>query len=349
MIYLFWEWLCVFLSKAKVDKKKASLFLLLLLWLLMAVRSVNLGINDTKNMYYYAFNIIKKISLNQALTENIFINEPLMTVFTWSCSKIMSFQVYIALCSLFPIVCFYKFICDNTNKPIYGVIIFFTLFYFYESFLVKQMLALSIVLVAFKWLTRNDFIRYAVLIILAGLIHKSALILIPIYFVCKYIKINRKFILITVFGIIFGLFFGQTILNLIYKFNLYNFQIYIRDGIYGTNGSITFSMFIYPIITIFCYFVLKNRIEFTDFNSYFCLMFIGCVLNVWSIVVVEFYRLALYFMSPVCILFPESIYNLTGKYKKIVTLISLLLFMGYAFKIAFNCNCLEYHTFLYDR
>lgn len=347
VFYVGWEILSVLLSKAKVDKRKAALFLMLLLWLLMALRSISLGINDTSGIYYYAFKRVKILSLKGALNENIFINEPLMTFFTWMCSKIMNFRFYIALCSLIPILSFYKFICNNAVKPIYGVIIFWALFFFYESFLIKQMLAISLVLFAYEYLKKDQFMKYLLLILMAGLIHKSAFILIIAYFCCKYVRFDKLFFLLTIGAMLFGLFFGQTILNFLYKFPLYNFEAYIREGIYGTNGSINFSMFIYPLLTFLCYFFLRNE-KNTIYKKYLCLMFIGCVLNTWSIVVVEFYRLALYFMTPVCIMIPEAIQNVPVKYRKIINFIILAFFLLYAYKIAFNCNCISYRSFLYD-
>ena len=77
-------------------------------------------------------------------------------------------------------------------------------------------------------------------------------------------------------------------------------------------------------------------------------MFIGCVLNSWSTVVVEFYRIALYFMSPVCILLPEALENVPIKYKSVVKFLLVSFILLYSFKSAMNSNCLPYHTFLYD-
>lgn len=348
VIYVSWEALSILLSKAKVDKKRAALFLMLILWLLMALRSIYMGVSDTSGVYLTSFIKCQSYSLREAFTSNVFINEPLMTIFTWICSRIMSYQFYISLCSLLPILSFYNFIKKNTVKPIYGVMIFFSLFYFYESYLLKQMLALAIVLYAFDSLKEKKLIKYLVIICIAGLIHKSAFILIPVYFLCKYVKFNRYFFIFIVSGALFGIFFEDRILNLLYKFSFYNFESYIKNGIYGTNGRINLSMFIYIFLTFFCYIFTKNKKNKEILNDYLILMFIGCVLNSWSTVVVEFYRIALYFMSPVCILFPEALENVPIKYKSVVKFLLISFILLYSFKSAMNCNCLPYHTFLYD-
>lgn len=348
MVYLSWEALSLLLSKSRVNKKRATLFLMLFLWILMAIRSIYMGVNDTSGVYLSGFLKCQIYSLQDALYEKIFINEPLMTSFTWVCSRIMSYQMYIALYSLLPILSFYSFICKNTIKPIYGVIVFFTFFYFYQSYLLKQMLALSVVLYAFDSLKQKKFIKYIMIIIFAGLIHKSAFILIPVYFLCKYIKFNKYFFVFTIAGMMFGMFFGQYILDILYKMSFYNFESYIKNGIYGLNGKINLSMFIYIFLTFFCYFFAKRYKKIEEYNDYLVFMFFGCVLNSWSTVVVEFYRMALYFICPVCVLLPESLENIPRKYKSVTTVIVISFLFLYAFKIAINCNCLPYHTFLSD-
>lgn len=345
MIYVSWELLSVLLSKAKVGKKNAALFLMFILWILMCVRSIYMGISDTSGIYLSCFTRCQSYSLKEALAAQIFINEPLMTVFTWICSKIITYRFYISLCSLFPILSFYWFIKKNTTKPIYGVMVFFSLFYFYESFLIKQLLALSVVLFAFDLLRRKKIVYYAVIICIAGLIHKSAFVLLPVYFICKYIKCNKYYFFFLVLAVVFGMFFGEYILKLLYTMSFYNFESYIKNGIYGTNGRINLSMFVYIFLTVFCYVFTKNNSK--DYNEYLVLMSIGCVLNSWSTVVVEFYRVALYFMCPICIVFPEAVRNVPKKHKRIVNLL-LSFILLYSFKIAKNCNCLPYYTFFVD-
>lgn len=348
MIYLSWEMISLILSKVKVNKKKAALFLMLFLWLLMSIRSIHMGLSDTSRGYLIAFYASQRYSLYYVLSENLFINEPLMTIFTWVCSKIMSYQFYLSLCSLLPILSFYNYICKNTHNPIYGTIVFFTIFYFYQSFLLKQILALSVVLFAYDSLKQRKLFKYIIIILVAGFIHKSAFVLIPVYFLCKYIKFNKYFYIFTIFGMLFGMFFGQAILNVLYKLTFYNFENYIKNGVYGSNGRINLSMFIYIFLTFFCYFIIKKYKNLEEYNDSLVLMFFGCILNSWSMVVVEFYRMALYFICPVCILLPETLENIPRKYKVVSRAFLFLFLYLYAFKIAANCNCLPYHTFLMD-
>lgn len=348
MVYIIWEVFALILSKARINKRKAAFILLMVLWLLMAIRSIYMGISDTSGVYLSAFLKCKSYSLNRAISESIFINEPLMTFITWICSKILSYQFFLALCSLFTISSFYRFISKNTIKPIYGGIVFFALLYFYESYLIKQMMALAVVLFAFDALREKKVVKYIIFIGIAGLIHKSAFILIPVYFICKYIKFNKWFFTFIGIGIFAGIFMGNSILNILYRFSFYNFESYIKNGIYGSNGKINMGMFIYILITFFCFYYTRKEKENENYNDYLILMFIGCVLNSWSTVVVEFYRIAFYFICPVCVLLPNAMENVPKRYYKIVKTIILLLLCLYAINIAYKCNCIPYHTFIFD-
>lgn len=92
---------------------------------------------------------------------------------------------------------------------------------------------------------------------------------------------------------------------------------------------------------IFCYYLKRYNNE-TDYNDLLILSFIGCVLNSWSTIVVEFYRMALDFNVFYCILLPYSISGMSAKNRKIVRILLLLMMYGYAFKIALNTHSLTY-------
>jgi len=70
---------------------------------------------------------------------------------------------------------------------------------YYFCFLngIRQMLTVAIFMYAIKYILKNDFKRYLILIILASFIHLSALIYIPVYFI-KSVKLNKYKMLIVI-------------------------------------------------------------------------------------------------------------------------------------------------------
>lgn len=346
IIYCFWELLSFISYNTRINKKQITSLLIFLLWVLMALRSWDMGINDTSGTYYFAFQKCCNISCSEALRLNVFINEPLMTFYTWSIAKLFrNYQVFLALSCAIPLIAVYQYIKRNTNDPLFGIVVFFSFFYFYESFLIKQMLASSIVLFSLQYLHQRDLKKYIIFIIMAGLFHKSAFVLLFLYPLCKFVKFNKYFFAFVIASMFIGITFGHTILNLLYKIKLYDFQVYIRDGIYKTNGSINFSMFLYPFLTFLCYLFRDKNSDIRKQNDLFLILFLGCIINSWSTVIVEFYRLAIYFLLCFCVLIPNMFQNIPIKYRSIMKLSVMLFLYLYAFKTASNTNCLDYKLF----
>lgn len=347
MIYLIWEFLAIFLSKAKINKKRAVLFLASILWLIMALRSWDLGINDTRGIFFRDFSKLSGVSLKQALEMQPFIYEPLMNIYTWLLSKLFlgNFQIFIAISSLISTITIARIVIKKSKKPIYGLIVYFSMFYFYQSFMIKQMIALTFVVMAFESLHERKLWKYLVLIIIAGMFHKSAYLLIFMYPICKYIKFSKKFFVILLGGMAFGILGGNYIINILYKLSLYNFRLYIEERIYTTDAGFNFSMILFPMICFLCYRFRNKVTDNNNQNDYFTLLFIGCLLNSWSIIVVEFYRVAIYFLISIIFIIPNTMENVPKRYRKIGYVVFLMFFCLYAFKSAINCNCLPYKVF----
>lgn len=344
MIYFIWQFVWGLLYKAKIDKKFSCFFLFFFLWAIMSFRSIDLGINDTKEIYLPAFNICQQYSLAQVLSDNLFINEPLMTCYTWILSQcFQSFQLYISLSCLITLFSFYYFI-KNNSTPFLGVLIFFSTMYFYESFLIKQMLALSFILFSYKFLIKRSFVKFFLLVLIAGLFHKSAYFVLLLYFL-SFVKLSNPIVLFTSIVFLFVICFKDQLLYILSLLPYFNFSVLIRDGVYSSTGDINFSHFLYFFIFIFCYFRLKNR---DVYNSYLWAIFVGFLLNLLSVVVVEFYRFSLYFLCVSCVLIPLSLSTLAVKLNKFVSLLFIVFFVLYSYKTALNCNCLFYSSFFDD-
>lgn len=348
MIYLMWESFTVLLSKAKVNKKNATFCMASILWILMSIRSWDLGLNDTRGIFYRDFNRLSGISLSEALKMQPFIKEPLMNAYTWLINIVFdgNFQLFLAISSLIPTVAVVWLILKKTNKPLYGLLTYFSMFYFYQSFMIKQMIALAFIIFSLEYLNSRKFAKFCLLIILAGLFHKSAYILLLAYPLCKYLKFGKKYFVILISAMAVGAFGGQYILNILYRFGFYNFRLYIAENIYSTGNGFNFSMLMYPAICFIAYIVRDKSLDAKGQNDYFILMFIGCVLNSWSIVVAEFYRVSIYFLIGIIFVLPNTLSQIPKRYRKLTELAVVLLLCAYAYKSALNSNCLPYESIL---
>lgn len=77
-------------------------------------------------------------------------------------------------------------------NPVYSMILYIGFGYFsYSMCFIRQMMAVSIVLFALKFIEEKKLIPYTVTVLIASTIHQTALIALPFYFLCKA-KLNRK-------------------------------------------------------------------------------------------------------------------------------------------------------------
>lgn len=345
LIYVVWESINFICSQIKLNRKRVIIFLSCILWLILGLRSVELGLYDTKTVYYDLFNNVARIEFKDLISQLSFIKEPLMKIITWIVSHITdNFQIYLLVTSLFPIISIAGLLLGENKDPVFGLAIYFGLFFFYNTFLIKQMLALSVIIFSYKYLKNRKFIKFAIGVTTATLIHKTSIFFILAYPLCNYVKFTKKFIIFMAVLIGIGILAPSIILNLIFKLPFYNFEIYIQYGIYQLGKDVNFSMFFYIILLIFCYYLKKNNKE-KDYNDLLILSFIGCVLNSWSTIVTEFYRIALYFNVFYCVLLPYAVNMINIRNRKIIRLLLLLIMYMYAFKIALNTHSLVYKVF----
>jgi len=96
----------------------------------------------------------------------------------------------------------------------------------------RQLIALTFFIIAIKYLKERKIYKYTFIILVASLFHKSALLLLPLYFV-EYIKFNmKKFLLLTFFSKIVLNIFLEVIFFILPKYaNYLNSERYmLRDG-----------------------------------------------------------------------------------------------------------------------
>lgn len=353
MIYVLWE-ITAFLG-CYVRKRKKILFwtLVIVMITLMGIRSINLGIKDTSGTYFTLYTKCAANSLRYCL-ENSYSFEPLFTIYAWIISNICNFRGFIIVTSIVCILPIAIYIDKNSSKPFDSLLIFFSLFYFYEAYLIKQMTAMVIILYSFKYIREKKPIKFIILIVLAGLIHKSAYVLVFLYPICKLFKFDKKSLLIIVLSVLIGLYGGKYVLDLVYKLGYSNYEYLIEIGTYKTGFGVNFSMFLYPMILLALYKMVTFRKELNGrqneykLDDYFVIVLVGCVFNIWALIVGEFFRLAMYCLIVLIVLIPNAMHISNYKNKKIIFLLCRLFFILYSFKIALNTNCLPYQFMWFD-
>lgn len=171
------------------------------------------------------------------------------------------------ICGLF----FYR-IYKSSASPIYSIFLFFaTDFYFISMNMIREMIVIAITSFAFPLINddrKNSKIKYFLLTILATSMHTSGLLMIPLYFVCKYIKEIKSVIilLITVLNFLFSRIIYIYIFRLVSSFPY--ISRYFAKYFYLRYANVDFSWFGFlidaSILFLLCFFYKRGFPEYKN-------------------------------------------------------------------------------------
>lgn len=127
----------------------------------------------------------------------------------------------------------------------------FPLFFLNSLSVVRLFTALSLTFYGFRYIEQKKAIKYAIVVFVASLFHKSALIAILLYFISTVkLKVSRLIILLFLLPVI-GVFLNFLVLNYLPRYAIYTEKTNIQEG--------TKAIIVFVIITILSV-TLKDRI-----------------------------------------------------------------------------------------
>lgn len=132
--------------------------------------------------------------------------------FTWLNVIMPNFFLLVVAVSLLFLWCVYKLIRDNVEEQVYGLAVFIFVVNPYLFLMnlsaMRQSIAISFFIIAVEFARKRKLVPYILLILLAGIFHISALVLLPFYIIINEKKINAVFGIITLAIIV--IFFVDT-------------------------------------------------------------------------------------------------------------------------------------------
>lgn len=315
----------------KNNKKVYSIIMMILFTLIAGLRHYTIG-NDTANyvdfyskIHWYEMEIFDISRFEKGyIALNLLIAKTNLsyTFFLLVCAAITNF-----------FVC--RFIRENSKNMCISFLLFvLCLFFFQEMNIIRQFLAMAIFLFSLKYIKERKLIKYIICILLAGMMHNSAFMMIPLYFLYGF-KLNIKNISIIVFiTLITYMFFHKILVNVTMILGLY--QGYV-ESMYGSDklGNVI-SFLMYLCIFIFLYIVSKNK-DKTLFDEFMLLcVFILAILNFLAIKISVFTRVAMYLSVLITIAIPNFIENyIKTSDKKVMYFCILICFSIYCFVILY--------------
>lgn len=296
-------------------KKKLTILLMVILTLLSMLRDKSVG--SDINMFCSAFLIMDKLSIPECLeTRYEFLNILLFKTIMIFCKDEQALLIVSSIIINFII---YKFIIRNSKNPLTTAILYFTLnYYFVFLCLMRQALALVMILIGYEMLKKDRNKLFCICILLACLFHTSAiifLILLPL----KKINKNVNVMLVVIPFSILGFLMGENLLtistNIISDYSKYLDSSYI-DSSYVTAGLYTLTSLIFLIFGLFV--PSKKAIEEeykndANYNLLKWIITIGTIVSAISIKISLFSRIYIYFGFFSIIWLSKAIHLLTKK------------------------------------
>lgn len=236
--------IALFFSLPCFNNKKYPLFIFsfFLLFLFLALR-YDYG-NDYMSYYYIHMSINEGL---KAWGENDIL-------FKYLNILIPNFYLLISITSLFYISTIY-FLIRNTleiKKYWFAILLLLINPYLFLMQLssIRQTIAACFIVFSFYFATKRKYLYYIFFVLIATGFHKSAIVLLPVYFLLNESRVNRKtYVLIYVF---LGFLLGTSLLETILNEALYYFPSYlsfIEQGLHNSLRSLLISSFFFFLVT----------------------------------------------------------------------------------------------------
>lgn len=327
--------------------------------LVLGLRAYSVG-EDTGS-YINIFNFSYIISLhdifaNPSIRIPYFVDynssAPIESGFLLWCKLIHVFsnnqQVFLFLTAALTCFLFAKFIYDNCGENVFfPTIVFLCESIFMNSFnLVRQMLACAIAIQAYTLLKNNKFLKATTIIIIAFLVHHTAVItilLLPLFGVLSNSK-NQKhtFKYISIIGFLVP-FFLLGMKNIISTFFPDYSSYYLNGGLHNYIGFGTAIFIVIEIAGIICMYHSGFRINESAEISALTILAVAFELSGLKLTILL--RMALYFRAYLLLFFNKLFKTLNPKYKVFVQFGVLCLLIVFYLSYA-NTPARRYNFFM---
>lgn len=115
--------------------------------------------------------------------------EPLFYIITYGCAKILNFQIYLLILAIISVVPIMYIIYKYSDNAFYSLFLYISFGYFSFALSgVRQAIAIGLCMFAFDAAIENKIKKYVIILVVAVLIHKTALLFIPVYFLANIKK-----------------------------------------------------------------------------------------------------------------------------------------------------------------
>lgn len=356
VIYLINFALIIFWGNFLRDKRISTTIILVQIFLILALKDVSVGADW--EIYSSGYEYISRLSFDDILgrlhlvdiaeLEYPYAFESGYTLLNWVIAHLgFSYKGFFIIISFFMIFSIGKFVKKYSEQPWLSLLLYVSLgFYAYDFGILRQAIALHILLFAFPAIVDRKFLKFLFIVFFASLIHRTAIICIPLYFFGNK-KFTRNTIAISfVIDIVLVLFTPSILEFFVFPiFSLLGKESYVDMLSFSLNSLIMTMLIIMSILFASvnlrqCRDYLWKTILWAFAFSTF-IEIIGCYSEIFG-------RIIQYYYIYIVLLIPKVIYNYKERNTKVIVSFALifLLLAFYIYSLNVDSAIVPYKIFL---
>lgn len=173
-------------------------------------------------------------------------------------------SIYFVIVALLSFLFLYKAIDKYCLYPIFGVCAYISRFYLARNFIqIRAGLSYAIVLMAVQYITTKDWKRYFAWVFVAYLFHHSALIAVPLYFICMINMKKAHIVIGLIISFIIAAFYSNVIRSLVAdNASDLSVETYV-DDFYQREWGLANPMIYFQTFLLLVYTFTENRMKLT--------------------------------------------------------------------------------------
>lgn len=322
IIYLFIIFIILFFFK-RINNKHLNFYDFILLTILVCVCGLRYNVGSDYSAYVGIYNDLSLYPRTELLI--VYLIKFIQFIHGNS-------YIFIFLLSFFTITIFYKAIKKQTIHFSQSIFYFIVFGYYAMCFNgARQMLAASICLYATTYINDKKMLKYIITIFIASLCHQTALVMLPVYFICNK-NFSNKFYYIMYFLLLsVGLIYQPFLAFVTSMFPQYSAYFVKTTLTFWEPGLGTYVIGTFHLILIFiCIIKRKELVNKNKYmNNYITLFLFSVPFFSLSFTNALIVRIAYYFSIYLILILPDLLETLFTKKNDKVYALLCVFFIGY--------------------
>jgi len=236
-----------------------------------------------------------------------------------------------------------RFVSPQSFSWAFFLYVFTSQFYLLNFSMMRQGLAMALVLLSFIFLCNNNIKKMVLVLVIAISMHTSAIIVIPFLVLCKFVeKINAKFIaalLLFVCGFVYiASSYTEYIFNIIISMSTFEDYklLYAGDTVKESYG-LGFALLLIPYIIMIYFMIVKRKTISIEEKSMILLSFVTLLLKPFEAIGAQLIARVGYYFSVFNIAIVPALYvKINNPIIKILAYVLLLIITIYSYMMFYE-------------